>query len=420
LNEGLVSYIAEGPGPSGYEVDLMPVFLLLLCVLTAPVLAQTDFELSYLLVRTSDGEVLAEQEADKLRTPASTLKTLTAALSLDVLGREHTFRTVVLADAGVRRGRLQGNLVLQGEADPELTDEALWGLAKQLKASGLRKVDGDLVVDAGPYAFPLYGAGWAWDDAGLSYSPEITGLNLDGGVVELKPDSLSPWQIQREGEETAAFLIPGQEGVQVWGEPPESVAPPRVAMRSGERFRTLLSEQGIRVSGQVREGQASGEVLAEHHSRPVGDILKKALAESDNLAMELLYRASGRKLPKSLTEQDLRVVDGSGLSRYNLLSCRQLVLLLSAADLRDVLPGPGEGTLRKRFLEGWAIGNVKAKTGSMSNVSAITGYLFCGTEKECVFAIMLNGHLGSYAERKMIEDTLVERWAREIGWPYSL
>lgn len=398
----------------------MRFVLFLLCLLVCPVLGEPNFELSYLLVRTSDGKIIEQREADQPRIPASTLKTVTAALSLEALGPDHVFQTTVRAEAPLYRRHLRGDLSLKGSADPELTHRDLESLADQLVERGVKVVEGDLVVDAGPYAFPPYGPGWAWDDAGLSYSPEITGLNVDGGVVTLDTNHPPLWAMRREGSESATFLIPGQEGVQVWGELPESVSPPRVVLRTGERFKAILSERGIRIEGEVRAGVARGAELAAHQSRPLTEILKKALAESDNLAMELLYRASGKALPECLREERLRVVDGSGLSRYNLLSCRHLVLLLRSSDLRSVLPSAGVGTLSERFREGWAARQVRAKTGSMSNVSAIAGYLFAGTDKECVFAIMINGHLGSYSERKALEDQLVERWAREIGWPYSL
>lgn len=392
--------------------------LLVLLLLMGPAWSQTDYELSYLLVRSSDGEILAEQEADKLRIPASTLKTVTAAATLEHLGRERVFKTNVRTRDKVHRGRLKGSICLQGEADPELTLDSLRSLVTQLKASGLRVVEGDLVVDPGPFAFPLYGTGWAWDDAGYSYSPEITGLNL--GPLEVRSESLPHWVVYSPGESSGAQLIPGWEGAQVRGELPRSVSPPRVALRTGERFLELLADAGIKVQGEVQEGEGTGRILATHRSRPVEQILKQAMAVSDNLAMELLYRASERALPEALKEEKLRVVDGSGLSRYNLISCRQLVHLLGAVDLRGVLPAPGEGTLRRRFLDGWARGNLVAKTGTMSNVSALTGYLFPGSDKECRFAIMINGHLEATSKRKAIEDELVERWAQEIGWPYVL
>lgn len=394
--------------------------LILMVFLTFPVVAQESYELSFLLVRSTDGQVLAEQQADKLRIPASTLKAVTAAVALETLGPKHRFSTVLLADSAPRRGQLKGDLYLKGEADPELTRESLTQLVEQLRSQGLRTVEGDLVVDPGPYSFPHYGTGWAWDDAGQYYSPEITGVSVDGGLVEIDPELEPQWLQRVEGESRATLLIPGREGVLVRGKLPSYLAPPRTAVRCGELLKELLSQNGIVVKGEVREGTAKGKVLVNHSSRELSDILKKALAVSDNLAMELLWRASDKRLPQALTEAKLRVVDGSGLSRYNLISARQLVALLSQTDLREYLPSPGEGTLKKRFLDGWAAHNLVAKTGTMSNVSALTGYLFPNTDKECVFAILINGHLESTKKRKAIENEMVEKWAREVGWPYVL
>lgn len=394
--------------------------VLFLLLLVSAVSAQSDYELSYLLVRTADGAVLAEQEADKLRVPASTLKIVTAAAALESLSGQKTFSTVLMAEGEIRRGRLSGPLYLRGEADPELTKESFQSLVSQLRKAGVRRLEGDLIVDAGPYSFPLYGSGWAWDDAGQYYSPEITGVSVDGGLVGLEKQSLPKWLERQEGPGKSRLLIPGREGVQVRGTMPAYIAPPRMALRSGEMLVALMQESGIKFQGEVKEGAARGNVLAAHHSRPLSAILKKALRVSDNLAMELVYRAAEKRRPSALEEQRLRVVDGSGLSRYNLISARQLVSVLTSNDLRRLLPAPGEGTLEKRFLKGWAAHNLVAKTGTMSNVSALTGYLFPGTDKECIFAIMINGHLESTAKRKAIEDDLVQEWARQVGWPYVL
>ncbi|MDG7111628.1 D-alanyl-D-alanine carboxypeptidase, partial [Streptococcus pneumoniae] len=82
----------------------------------------------------------------------------------------------------------------------------------------------------------------------------------------------------------------------------------------------------------------------------------------DNLAMELVGRSTGGLLPSELQNEPLRRADGSGLSRYNLISARQLVRVLQAyPQLGGLVPGPGEGTLAKRFLEGPAQGKVRAK-----------------------------------------------------------
>ena len=160
-----------------------------LCFLCLPVSAEPAYEVSYLLVRSCDGAVLAEHQPDKLRTPASSLKVVTAAAALEGLGPEREFLTTLVGDGSLERGRLKGDLGLKGEADPELTTSALIDLVDQLVSQGVRVIEGDLVVDPGPYSFPVYGPGWAWDDAGQDYSPEITGLSVNGGLMKLESDS---------------------------------------------------------------------------------------------------------------------------------------------------------------------------------------------------------------------------------------
>ena len=392
------------------RVRLPPLLLLLL--LSSPLCAQEDYELSYLLIRRADGQVLATQEADKLRTPASTMKVLTAAAALEQLGSKHRYRTVLRSSAALNRGHLRGSLALLGDADPELKKADFSELAQAVQNQGIRWIDGDLLVDEGPYADPPYGNGWAWDDAGQEYQPEVTGLAIDSGVVSIAPDFRAPWLSVRPEGEPGVMLIPGRQGVLVQGALPDHLAAPYSSLRAGETLREALAHHGIRVKGQVKLGKAEGREIAVHLSRPLTDILHQSLIVSDNLAMELVYRSSDKVLPQILAGQQLRRADGCGLSRYNLISARQMTMvLLARPDLRDLLPAGGEGTLSKRFLQGPAAGQVRAKTGTLGNVSALAGYLFPGTAQECVFAIMINGHLGPTTERKAIEDDLVQAWA---------
>ena len=406
--QGRFSWNAR-PAPQRCEARAMrPLHLLfVLLLLACAAWAEPDYELSYLLVRTSDGRVLAAQQEDKLRTPASTMKVVTAAAALQTLGPEHRYQTTVWSQGETHRGRLKGNLTLKGEADPELRQADLDELAQKVHALGIRRIEGDLVIDEGAYADPPYGTGWAWDDSGEEYQPEITGLAVDGGLVALTPQTTASWLTVQPSETPSIRLIPGRPGVQALGELPERVAPPYSSLRTGEMFREHLRNYGIEVRGQVKQGRADGREIASHQSRRLEDILKQAMAVSDNLAMELIYRSSAAALPKSLESQRMRRVDGCGLSRYNLISALQLTLVLREEPrLKSVFPGAGEGTLGKRFLQGAAAGRIKAKTGTLSNISALAGYLYPDTPQECVFAILINGHVDSTADRKKIENDL--------------
>lgn len=391
---------------------LLTVFLLL----NVPGWAQSDYELSYLLIRSDSGEVLARQEEFKPRTPASTMKLVTAAAALERLGAEHRYRTTVWAEEKPARGRLSGDLALKGEADPELNQASLEALAEQLKSTGLRRVSGDLIVDEGEFAFPPYGPGWAWDDAGSSYAPEVTGLALDRGVIGFPSDHKAHWLKRQSSEIERVSLIPGRAGVVMEGPAPSALAPPWSALRTGERFVEILRQKGIVVRGEVRLGVARGEIVARHQSASLEEILRRGMASSDNLALELIYRSSGGCLPHSLEQEKLRQVDGSGLSRYNLISSAQLVKLLRVhPELKGILPGPGEGTLKNRFRSGSGKLAIKAKTGTLGNVSGLAGYLYPDTPQEMTFAILINAHLDTTTARKSIEDDLVMRWLHDYS-----
>lgn len=378
--------------------------------------AQDGAELSYLVVRLSSGQVLASKQATKLRVPASTLKLVTAAAALETLGDQHRYATSVWAQGSFAGGTLKGDLALKGDADPELTQKSLEFLAERLCTKGLEVVEGDLIVDAGPYAVPAYGYGWAWDDAGFPYQPEVSGLAIDGGVVRVEAGTKPDWLKVVTGRDPGVYLTPGVEGVEVVGPLPDEVAVPSSALYAGRLFRDKLEAKGISIRGVVRLGQARGHQLVTFASRPLASILRQALAVSDNLAMELVYRSSHRALPHRLAKEALCVVDGCGLSRANLISAKQLVdVLQSHPELAKLLPWGGEGTLKSRFLTGAASGQVRAKTGTLSQISGLAGYLYPGKPEACAFAILINGSLEPTAKRKAREDRLVEGWAKAFG-----
>lgn len=395
-------------------------FLSVICLLlflTGIGIAQ-DFELSYSLVRVRDGAILDSSQAEVPRTPASTLKVVTAVASKEVLGLEHRFFTEVRTDAKLRRGRLYGDLILSGSADPELNTDVWEQMATALLETGVRSVRGDLIVDPGPYAEPLYGSGWAWDDTGSWYSPEITGLSVNSGLMELDPGELPTWvnHSSPDSKSSSASMTPGYPGVNVVGKIPGKVAAVRAPLRAGELFRRALASRGIRIRGAIIVKRVEGgRILVRHQSRTLKEILTRALAKSDNLAMELMWRAADLHKPQCMKQQKFRQTDGSGLSRYNLITASQFTnLLLTEPWLKEVLPSAGEGTLKKRFRSYHGKPVLLAKTGSMSNVSGLVGYLFPGTERECVFSILINSHLGTYAERKALEDSLVESWVKML------
>ncbi|MFD9129948.1 D-alanyl-D-alanine carboxypeptidase/D-alanyl-D-alanine-endopeptidase, partial [Kitasatospora sp. NPDC059571] len=178
----------------------------------------TGAQASALVTDAATGEVLYRHDPGALLLPASTLKTVTAAAALDVLGQDHRFTTDVLA-AGRRSGPLlDGDLVLRGGGDPSLLPADLDALAAQVAAAGVTEVNGALLADASRYDDVPLGADWAWDDQAAYYSPQISALTLttdtdyDPGTVRL---TLTP--AAAPGRPATVQVVPAEAPVRLRG-----------------------------------------------------------------------------------------------------------------------------------------------------------------------------------------------------------
>jgi D-alanyl-D-alanine carboxypeptidase/D-alanyl-D-alanine-endopeptidase (penicillin-binding protein 4) len=367
------------------------------------------------------GQTVVEWDADGLMLPASTLKVATAVGILEQGGGSQSLTT---------RLQLSGQrLRWMGDYDPELTSGDLEDLTLQL----LPKLSGKVQLEvAAPDSEP-YPPGWSWDDLSSSFAPPIGRLVFDHGLIPMKllagqqlRVAGPPWAppgglnfLPREGE-FEMLVLPGWENWVMAGQIPagveEAVTVPmlRPELAAARLLSEVLRRQGVEV--EVVEPAALGGPTLEvsHRSRPVEQILAQGLADSDNLVLECLYRRFGKALPRCWVGSTQRVVDGCGLSRYNLVSTRQLLQLLQVhPQVVRLLPRAGqEGTLRKRF-QGTALqSEMRAKTGTMSGVSGLVGEFPGATGKRYRFALLLQGYVGSSLAFKKAEEDLLVRLAQ--------
>ncbi len=363
-----------------------------------------------LLVRSVDRRHTAcAIQADKQFTPASTVKLLTAAAALATLGPEFRFATRLLPLGPVRDGVLEGDLAIVGDGDPTLDTSFLqdpeaifrdW--ARELQRQGITRIAGKLVgIDACPPAARL-GDGWAVDDLPHAYAAAVGTLQVHRNAVAAP---------------TVAGEAPARRTV--------AVADPATFYL--ETLQRVWRENGLPVAGGVAVADRlpiapAAPPLVTRLSPPLLDILAVALRDSVNLYAETVVRAIGQQAAgefgfatgKAVVQEVLagmgvpatayRYADGSGLSRYNCLSPDQLVTVLTAmlggggrtaALWRELLPvaGAGVGTLGTRLLDTPLAGNLRAKTGSMSNIRALAGIFTAASGREYAFAILVNGHL---------------------------
>src|SRR5262245_7230979 len=250
------------------------------------------------VVELETGRVLFSQNADQLFLPASNVKLFTTAAALSAAGPEYRFRTTVEAEGKIDSvGRLQGDLVIMGRGDPNIsgrmlpyalkTERAppqsqLEEMANQVAARGLKTVDGDLIGDDTFYAPERYGPGWAQDDvqwidgapvSALTFNDNVVFLNIQPGgqegekaLITLDPET-NYYEIDNRVLTTAAGITrkigihrdAGSKKAVIWGSLPlgdagmkEALAIDDPAQFTAELFRAMLERHGITIAGKTR------------------------------------------------------------------------------------------------------------------------------------------------------------------------
>ncbi len=369
--------------------------------------------------------------ADKLFAPASNLKLFTAAAALDTLGPDHTLITRVVGAAPPVAGALD-RLYLVGGGDPALVEADLLALANAVKARGVQQV-GQVVADASRYS-GRWPYGWTIDDLPWYYGAEVTALTLGRNHVDvyvapgaqagaparvwmspandyLVLDSTVTTGAAGSATNVSFDRLPGRREVLLRGaiaadrkaSVTEGITVPDAELYTAHVFTKALQKAGVTVAAAPVVGRAPAVTvdLARHQSPPVATLLFRVLKNSDNLYAELLLREIGAQTAgdgsaagglhgvraflkaHAIDDSRLRMYDGSGLSRYDLISPRAVVGLLRAMAYHrhrqpffDALPIAGvDGTLGYRLKGTPAAGQVRAKTGTYNHHSALSGYV---------------------------------------------
>ena len=340
------------------------------------------------LTVASSGRPVFQHNADRQLVPASVEKLVTAMAALEVLGPDFRFTTRVLSSGP--------DLWLVGGGDPLLATAAyaarfrnqpqvrtaLEDLADAVVAAGITRVEGRLLGDEARYDTDRYPDEWPGRFVEQDQSGPLSALTVNDAWVAFPPNPDT-----RVPDETPA---------------------PDPARHAAEVLGALLAERGVTVavgfgSGGVPAG--AGEIAAVDSPR-LGEIVGQMLRESDNQTAELVLKelavASGR--PGTTADgaavvadavDGSVVVDGSGLASSNLVTCALVQEILDEAGtssvIADGLPVAGEtGTLAERFLDSVVTGRLRAKTGTLNQVTSLAGYLTTTVGAELSFSFVAN------------------------------
>lgn len=340
---------------------------------------------------TLDGRAIYANRADHAVIPASVQKLIVAASALDALGPTYRYHTVLAARGAIADDGSLDGLWLIGSGDPSLQSSDLRNGLGMLVRSGLRRVDGGLDVDATSLDGPEFNPHWDPDDNGQDYAAPTSAISVDGDTIESH---------QTIGGVEQTFWTPMHD----------------VARYVAALVQRMLRQRGIETTAPPAVGPAPLDtvVLWDHRSAPLGALEAHMLFESDNHYAEQLLRTLGGDVTGTANDAGgiaaerhflerhgvptprLALFDGSGLSGDNRIAAITLARLLSdsEASLYLLLPlGGRQGTLEDYDFT-TALGRVRAKSGHITGVSSLAGYVTTLHRGRIAFAFLINGSPG--------------------------
>jgi len=342
---------------------------------------------------TLDGDTIFDERAARAVAPASVQKLIVAATALDALGPAYRYHTLFAGSDGVADdGTLQGNLWLIGSGDPSLESSDLRNGVAVLARSGLRHIAGRIVVDDTAIGGPELNPHWASDDSGQDYAPPTSAISLDGDTIA---------SVQDVGGVEETVWTPMQN----------------VARYVAARTSAMFASRGIASAAMPSRGSAPLEsvILWDHRSAPLRALESHMLFVSDNHYAEQLLRTVGEAAAgapddaggigaeraflarNGVPTPGLRLLDGSGLSEGNRVAALTFARVLAREEpsLYRLLPlGGRQGTLEDYDFT-TALGRVRAKSGHLSDVSALAGYVTTMHHGRVAFAFLIDGSPGN-------------------------
>ena len=350
--------------------------------------------------------------------PASNTKLFTTATALELIGGDYLLSTKIMADDdNLSDGIIDGNIYIKGFGNPTFSSDELESLVNQLYQSGLRTVKGNVVGDD-TYFDDVYSRDdWISEERANVKLPPISALVIDRNrtIVTKK----------RKGRYRNYFV--------------NIENPPFFAAKT---LKEKLISYGVEVIGNPLSGQTNENTnLLVESSIELRKLLKEINKHSDNFYAECLFKTlgsvySGQQGNSFFSTQAIlnyiednsiysigtKIVDGSGISRFDQVTAGALVGLLEKVyfnikqfdDFFNSLSIAGvDGTLRKRMIGTPAENNFRGKTGTLNGVSSLAGYVTTANEDDLIVCIMFEFTTGGANKYKNIQDSIIEILA---GW----
>ncbi len=462
---------AEAPAPKAEAAKESettdPAFVDAVAALTGKSLQNA--KVSAEVVDVDTGKVLASREPHALLNPASNAKVYTAACALALLHGNHRYQTTLAGT--MKGGEITGALVIRGYGDPTLRTADFLEMARDLHQRGVRRVVGDILVDQRffdgehtPPAFEQQPNEWAYFRAPVS----ALAVNENTVTLHVRPG-------EEDGNASAYFDPPGfvdlKGSIKTAGEGADTVGlkltpagtrleatvSGSIGKRSGlARYtrrvedptllggyvlKQTLEQIGIKVGGEVKAGSLEkGNVLVRHESEPLSTVLYALGKQSDNFYAEMVMKSLAGEVKgkpaktkegteactawlekNGLSDTGLVVKNGSGLFDANRVTTASVTKLLrfvhrdaalSSEFVAQLSIGGVDGTLHTRFQKVRHARIVRAKSGTLDDTIALSGYVYGPPGRSpLAFSVIFNGVAGKGSNARQSIDAFVEKIA---------
>ena len=413
------------------------------------------------VIDAETGKELFSQNSEKLMIPASVLKIVTTATSLEILGADYRFKTRIGYKGNIQNNVLNGDVVIISGGDPTLGSayfsdrDFLKEWAEKIREAGIKKITGNIVLDKSNYEVEELPPTWIWGDIGnyygayfdpftnhdnlftitfksgnageqteiISTTPEIEGLKIENQVVASENNI----------DNAFVFGSPFDKNRVIRGTIPMEkdkfsikASMPSPAELFGLMLIKAIREEGIIFDGVSKVSSGKAKDFTEihtHYSPSLEAIIQQLNYESVNLFAEhLLVQLGSEKNKKGSREAGIEVInnfwkelnfetqnllmeDGSGLSHFNAVTPSFLNQVLkymyhgiNSENFVQSLPQAGEGTLKSFGAVDFPANSLRAKSGSMTRVRCYSGYIICDSGRTVIFTIMVNHFAGTHSQ----------------------
>lgn len=451
----VLTWLATAPASAGSDpapvtgLQYRPLQQVLAEVLTDPLLA--DALIGARVDSLTAHKTVFTHNPDMLVNPASVTKVFTTAAALALLHPSYRFKTELYVNRDPEDGVIKGPLYVKGHGDPFLVNERMIYLANELRAMGIKRIDGPLILDDTFFDPIEEGPGWAQDASPRPYMAPMGALSLNFNTV-----AVLAFPAEQVGAEARLELVPDSDHFDLENKVVTSLGRTRVYLDVdgrgtktrikargrvslhhlgsrhycrvtspswyfGRSFRQILRQAGIRTRQTVRRGQVPrwADKLYVLRSPALGELIRKVNKRSQNFMAEQLYKVIGAELLgppatwhkgqqalAAFLEEEVGIApgsyvlhNGSGLNDVNRVTASQVVAVLSHMwgrfELRpdflaSLAVAGADGTVTRRFRHPAVRRSMRLKTGSLENVRALAGYVHTRGDEVFAFCVLIS------------------------------